>query len=369
MIRKTNAILPLLLASALRADAAIIGFLETPDGFASQIGNVQGWVYTTTPGAELIQPFDVLIDGVKKGEVPCCSERGDVKGGDPSIPLRTGFAGVTNWAREAGVGAITVQVRVRDTMGGEVLLTQKNVEVFALASFPFSALVEFDEETGSIASRCALSNDGVFTPGSAEITCTNLVSTKNDLSETEICDGQVRFSWDKASQGFKQVSDCENLPRWTDHGDGTATDNRTGLMWELKTDDGSIHDKDNRYGWSTGAPWAPDGDAFTEFLGTLNGGSIDSEFKIGGCFANTCDWRLPTLPELTGILSDPECAALPCTTIPGESGDRYWSSTSCQTAVGTAVVKAFFPGQTNGLFCFDKDDTINNGVRAVRGGY
>ena len=33
--------------------------------------------------------------------------------------------------------------------------------------------------------------------------------------------------------------------RWTDHGNGTATDNTTGLMWELKTDDGSIHDKDD----------------------------------------------------------------------------------------------------------------------------
>jgi len=33
--------------------------------------------------------------------------------------------------------------------------------------------------------------------------------------------------------------------RFIDHGDGTVTDTRTGLMWEQKTDDGSIHDKDN----------------------------------------------------------------------------------------------------------------------------
>ena len=126
MNRATILTLLLLHTFATPAAAEIIGLLETPDGFASQVGNVQGWVYTTTPGAELIQPFDVLIDGVKTGEVPCCSERGDVNEGDPSIPLRTGFSGVTNWAREAGRGPITVQVRVRDTMGGEVLLTNAN---------------------------------------------------------------------------------------------------------------------------------------------------------------------------------------------------------------------------------------------------
>ena len=39
----------------------------------------------------------------------------------------------------------------------------------------------------------------------------------------------------------------------------------------MKTDDGSIHDKDDTYWWSTGSPWKPDGGAFVDFLGTLNG--------------------------------------------------------------------------------------------------
>lgn len=36
---------------------------------------------------------------------------------------------------------------------------------------------------------------------------------------------------------------------FTDNGDGTITDNRTGLMWEKLSDDGSIHDKDTTYTW------------------------------------------------------------------------------------------------------------------------
>ena len=38
---------------------------------------------------------------------------------------------------------------------------------------------------------------------------------------------------------------------YTDNGDGTITDNNTGLMWEKKSDDGDLlHDKDNSYYWS-----------------------------------------------------------------------------------------------------------------------
>jgi hypothetical protein len=51
-------------------------------------------------------------------------------------------------------------------------------------------------------------------------------------------------------------------PRLVDNGDGTVTDNETGLMWEQKTDDGGIHDATNRYSWSNGEPWQPVGTAF-----------------------------------------------------------------------------------------------------------
>ena len=36
---------------------------------------------------------------------------------------------------------------------------------------------------------------------------------------------------------------------YTDNGDGTITDNNTKLMWEKKSDDGGLHDKDNTYVW------------------------------------------------------------------------------------------------------------------------
>jgi hypothetical protein len=50
---------------------------------------------------------------------------------------------------------------------------------------------------------------------------------------------------------------------YTDNGDGTITDNNTGLMWEKKSDDGSIHDKDTEYTWDN---------AFAVHIAGLNAG-------------------------------------------------------------------------------------------------
>jgi Protein of unknown function (DUF1566) len=100
--------------------------------------------------------------------------------------------------------------------------------------------------------------------------------------------------------------------RYVDNGDGTVTDNTTHLMWEKKTTDGSVHDVNNVYSWSA-TETKPDGMAFVGFLGTLNHNSSDPNTgnTIATCFANHCDWRLPTSAELIGIFdrTAPGCNA------------------------------------------------------------
>lgn len=80
---------------------------------------------------------------------------------------------------------------------------------------------------------------------------------------------------------------------YVDNGKGYVKDQRTGLLWEKKTNDGSIHDRDNQYSWSTGAPWSFNGTAATVFLAALN---------TQPCFEGFCDWRLPTHLELLTLV-------------------------------------------------------------------
>ena len=153
---------------------------------------------------------------------------------------------------------------------------------------------------------------------------------------------------------------------YNDLGNGVIKDQRTGLFWEKKSDDGSIHDWEKIYTWSTGNN-SFNGTAATVFLATLN---------TAPCFGGFCDWRLPTLNELETIRDlghgrpavpaafNTDCPGLcTVTTCSCTCSGYYWSSSTYQNNPVYAWGVYFTDG---GVYYYDK--TNGEFVRAVRSG-
>ena len=134
-------------------------------------------------------------------------------------------------------------------------------------------------------------------------------------------------------------------------------------MWEKKSGDDSIHDKDQAYVWA---------DAIAVLIADLNSAP---------CFAGHCDWRLPNIKELQGIVNYENVgpAVSPAfntgcvggaTVVTGSctASAFYWSSTSSADVPFShgpsfAWGVVFNDGDTVAV---EKNDDVH--VRAVRGG-
>jgi uncharacterized protein DUF1566/collagen triple helix repeat protein len=176
------------------------------------------------------------------------------------------------------------------------------------------------------------------------------------------------------------------LPRFVNNGDGTLTDNQTGLMWELQTftclgEGVCVNSVNNTYTWSVGTDDSnADGTLFTGFIAGLNGGvyfdpSIGQyvgTLAVSSCFANHCDWRLPAIQELTPIILKTSV----CNLLPGfpcidpifgvTQAAFYWTSTSLPGSSGGEAYVGVFNSQQTASFSqfFAKPDATY--ARAVR---
>jgi hypothetical protein len=173
------------------------------------------------------------------------------------------------------------------------------------------------------------------------------------------------------------TSGCTST-RFVDNGDGTVTDNQTGLMWEKKTA-GGLDNVNATFTWTGTFDNSASGTAFTSFLPPLNPGtSTDggATTPILGCFANHCDWRLPSIVELQGIV---DTAAAGCNlqnqgpcidptfgptqfNLQETPTPFYWSATS---NAGIPSQAWFVDFSLGGVESAPKTDALY--VRAVRG--
>jgi hypothetical protein len=153
--------------------------------------------------------------------------------------------------------------------------------------------------------------------------------------------------------------------RYRDDNLGTVTDYDTGLQWEKKTAascTGQVQCVDSIYDWS-------EAEAFPSQLNGLtdDGSTYTGPFGGFSCLGGFCDWRLPTLLELKGIvdLSVSGCGSgSPCIDpIFGPTAAFVYSSATTSASNPTAWNVDFGNGV---VFAASKGFTWN--VRAVRTG-
>jgi hypothetical protein len=141
-------------------------------------------------------------------------------------------------------------------------------------------------------------------------------------------------------------------------------DNVTGLIWEIKTDDGGIHDKDNTYTWYDSNPATNGG-----YAGTPGDGTDTEDFIAALNDANYggfSDWRMPTIKELSSLVNS--SISYPGPTIddawfPYTVSSFYWSSTTTIDLTTEAWCMYFNMGRV-----YNYPKTWSHHVRAVRGG-
>lgn len=123
---------------------------------------------------------------------------------------------------------------------------------------------------------------------------------------------------------------CEEVPagvfsgeRYHVPGDGTFIDTTTGLQWQHWVEGGSPY-----LTWSNSGE-DPDGGIFWWLHSQFNDGVSDAVHLDGsrGCYADRCDWRVPTAEEMWSLIDIGRSCGDSCTSIPGVIGGPAWTST------------------------------------------
>jgi hypothetical protein len=173
---------------------------------------------------------------------------------------------------------------------------------------------------------------------SGEITCP---LSGDDFFGQDAQYGPNLHSYTKLGYGGVELPD--NATEWI-----MVRDNVTGLIWESKTDDESIHDKDNVYD-----DWYQLQD---NFIIPINGQQ----------YAGFSDWRLPTIKELSTIVNSNIPSPGPvieAVYFPNTQAGEYWSSTTDQSHDNDAFIVLFEDGAVRTNY-----EIRPHYVRAVRGG-
>jgi hypothetical protein len=158
-------------------------------------------------------------------------------------------------------------------------------------------------------------------PSGENTTCTSNITGPQDCNfgrdanKNNNCDGYAGFSFTKIDSKGKILP--ANAATWS-----CVRDNVTGLIWEVKTNDSSIHDKDNTYRW--GGKTAR-GSGYGTYYNDWNSLVDGSNSKRLCGFS---DWRVPNRTELQSLVIHDGglYRSIDTAFFPNTKSEDYWSA-------------------------------------------
>jgi len=183
-----------------------------------------------------------------------------------------------------------------------------------------------------------------------------------DVTLNDDSDGHAGFSFTKLDANGNDLT--ASATQWS-----CVRDNVTGYIWEVKTDDSGLRDKDNTYTWYNSTGINDGGSAGIENGGSCpDGTNCDTEKYVQAVNAtNLCgsnDWRFPARKTLHSIIDYSRSdVAVDSDYFPYAGNDSYWSSSPGAYGIDFAWFVFFSFGSVDLSF------KANAGhVRLVRGG-
>ncbi len=184
--------------------------------------------------------------------------------------------------------------------------------------------------TGGVLNDTGITWGGSYTSGN-NATCTSNMTigsganagsvlpqdcdTGRDATHNDNSDGHAGFSYTKISSTGAELS--ASATSWS-----CVKDNITGLIWEKKTDDNGIHDKDNTYKWGgVGHEGSNYGTYYNDWDTLVNGSNAGS----GLC--GYTDWRVPSVGELESLVNFNQVSpSIDTTYFPNTPASHFWSA-------------------------------------------
>ena len=177
-----------------------------------------------------------------------------------------------------------------------------------------------------------------------------------DSGTNDDSDGHAGFSFTKLdSSGNALTASATN---WS-----CVQDNVTGLIWEVKTDDGSERDKDNAYRWGGLTAIGRDssnreGSYYDDWNNLVNAANS------GNGLCGFTDWRVPDIEELRSIVDYSRTnPSIDVDYFPNTHSTRYWSASPNASYSDGAWPLDFDYG-----YDYDGSRSYDGHVRLVRSG-